>query len=698
MFLHDFSAPIDAGLGSDLGTGLGQPAETGGSQERPINPDSSHYRHVLARSLSDAKPDKSAAAADHETVPAETPTNPPAVDDATDPAVDGHDRDPVENPSPVDNAAADRSRPSEPISTNVPPQLQTALDADKPAAATNVAETQTGQGTSPAGLQLIGAESDIPVITLSDDVPPAPPPNIQLLLDEIVDESDGQSAHSLVGFESGEPLSPPAGLYKASRKLRVESGESKVQSSNDESKVESREWRVQRQHSQLSALNSQPLDRSTAAEPDLLAEQPAREADGRAAIETATRPTSTGIGDAVSEAVQGTIQAATPAKNASTPVTGFTYDGTNVVIPVSSTTASAPAQQAGVSPESALTEPASAVGQPVGGTDVRTPVGRLSETTSTEIGDAVSKVVHETIQTATPAKNTSTSVTDFTHDGTKVSIPVSATAASAPAQQAGVSPENAPAGPASAVGQPAGGTGLLAGGTGVRTPVGGLSATASTGIGDAVSKAVQETIQAAMPAKNTSTSVTGSTHDGTNVSIPVSSTTALAPAQQAGTSPEVDPAEFVLRVVNAVRSAQQHRGQLRARLHPPELGTLQIEVSVRDGMLLVQLEVSRAAAQRALIENMPLLHEALARHGTQVAHIDVQLNLHRTREGPSEQSGEQPQEPQQQQQEPQQQQQEPQQRPSGQQQSGSDDQAAEEYHPPQPTKDRGHMDQLDIQI
>jgi flagellar hook-length control protein FliK len=108
-------------------------------------------------------------------------------------------------------------------------------------------------------------------------------------------------------------------------------------------------------------------------------------------------------------------------------------------------------------------------------------------------------------------------------------------------------------------------------------------------------------------------------------------TTSASAAHQVGSTaptsgqPEVNPIEFVDRVTNSIRLVQQDGQQLRIRLNPPHLGPLHIEVTSRGGALSVRLEVQTASAHHALVENMPMLRNALVQSGMSLDRIDVQL-------------------------------------------------------------------------
>jgi len=95
--------------------------------------------------------------------------------------------------------------------------------------------------------------------------------------------------------------------------------------------------------------------------------------------------------------------------------------------------------------------------------------------------------------------------------------------------------------------------------------------------------------------------------------------------QQTEGRPEVNPTDLADRVSNAIRLSHQNGRQLRIRLHPPELGALQIEISARDGVLTARLEVQTPSTRQVILENMSLLRDALSQNGMAVERISVQL-------------------------------------------------------------------------
>jgi len=85
----------------------------------------------------------------------------------------------------------------------------------------------------------------------------------------------------------------------------------------------------------------------------------------------------------------------------------------------------------------------------------------------------------------------------------------------------------------------------------------------------------------------------------------------------------VNQAQLLDHVTQAIQVSHQNGHEVRIRLSPPELGSLQIDVSVKNGALSARLETQNSAAQQVLSDNLPQLREALAQQGMTVDRIDV---------------------------------------------------------------------------
>jgi len=92
-----------------------------------------------------------------------------------------------------------------------------------------------------------------------------------------------------------------------------------------------------------------------------------------------------------------------------------------------------------------------------------------------------------------------------------------------------------------------------------------------------------------------------------------------------GNTQAVDRVRFVQRVARAFEALGQRRGTVRLRLHPPELGSLRLEVTVQRGMMTARLETETHAARNLLLDNLPALRERLAQQDIRVQQFQVDL-------------------------------------------------------------------------
>ncbi|HUG92999.1 MAG TPA: flagellar hook-length control protein FliK [Planctomycetaceae bacterium] len=94
-----------------------------------------------------------------------------------------------------------------------------------------------------------------------------------------------------------------------------------------------------------------------------------------------------------------------------------------------------------------------------------------------------------------------------------------------------------------------------------------------------------------------------------------------------------NPVEFADRLARALLVSQESGRPLHVRLHPSELGVMQIELSRLDGTFTARLDVESSAARQAVLEQLPQLRDALAQAGHSVERIEVHL-LERRGDGP----------------------------------------------------------------
>ena len=150
------------------------------------------------------------------------------------------------------------------------------------------------------------------------------------------------------------------------------------------------------------------------------------------------------------------------------------------------------------------------------------------------------------------------------------------------------------------------------------------------------------------PQVTSSESNTSSQHTNSTSTAPISSSTdnptagPTASPTAAETNPDstvpVDRARFVQRVSGAFRAAQQRDGEIQLRLSPPELGSLKIEISVKQGVMTAQLETDTTVARNLLLDNLPALRERLAEQNISIEKFDVDVRDEGSQQDPQAQT------------------------------------------------------------
>jgi len=105
---------------------------------------------------------------------------------------------------------------------------------------------------------------------------------------------------------------------------------------------------------------------------------------------------------------------------------------------------------------------------------------------------------------------------------------------------------------------------------------------------------------------------------------------------------QTDRVRFVQRVARAFEAMGDRGGSVRLRLHPPELGSLRLEVAVRNGTMNARLEVETDSARTMLLDSLPALRDRLAEQDIKVGRFDVDLG-DRSSGGTPQGPGDQPQ-------------------------------------------------------
>jgi flagellar hook-length control protein FliK len=98
--------------------------------------------------------------------------------------------------------------------------------------------------------------------------------------------------------------------------------------------------------------------------------------------------------------------------------------------------------------------------------------------------------------------------------------------------------------------------------------------------------------------------------------------------QRLGELSQADQTRFIRRVAQAIEAAPQRGGTLRLRLHPPELGSLSLEVVTRHGSLTARIETDTHAARSLLMDHLHELRERLDQQGVRIERFDVDVSRH----------------------------------------------------------------------
>jgi flagellar hook-length control protein FliK len=120
---------------------------------------------------------------------------------------------------------------------------------------------------------------------------------------------------------------------------------------------------------------------------------------------------------------------------------------------------------------------------------------------------------------------------------------------------------------------------------------------------------------------------------------PRSTTASSADARAAPGAEQADRVQFVQRVARAFEAAADRGGPIRLRLHPPELGSLRLELSIRRGTVTARIETETETAQRLLLDNLAGLRQRLAEHNLRVERFDVQWTGRSPGDAPQQSGG-----------------------------------------------------------
>jgi flagellar hook-length control protein FliK len=84
--------------------------------------------------------------------------------------------------------------------------------------------------------------------------------------------------------------------------------------------------------------------------------------------------------------------------------------------------------------------------------------------------------------------------------------------------------------------------------------------------------------------------------------------------------------KLVQRVLRGMEQLANGGGQVRMRLHPPELGSLQLSLRIEGTTVFAEMQVETTSARDALMKNLPILKDRLAEQGMQIQQFDVRAD------------------------------------------------------------------------
>ncbi|MDZ4851536.1 MAG: flagellar hook-length control protein FliK [Pirellulaceae bacterium] len=112
---------------------------------------------------------------------------------------------------------------------------------------------------------------------------------------------------------------------------------------------------------------------------------------------------------------------------------------------------------------------------------------------------------------------------------------------------------------------------------------------------------------------------------GGNASSMNASIKSSAPVSGSSTLTAYQEGRVLNRVLKGLEQLSDNKGQVRLRLHPPELGSLQVTLRFSGQQVSAQIEVEHPTARDLLLKNLPQLQKQLADQNIIVSQFDVQV-------------------------------------------------------------------------
>ncbi len=100
---------------------------------------------------------------------------------------------------------------------------------------------------------------------------------------------------------------------------------------------------------------------------------------------------------------------------------------------------------------------------------------------------------------------------------------------------------------------------------------------------------------------------------------------AAAPAQRSDELTQAERVRLVQRVSRSFARLGPTGGQVNIRLHPPQLGSLSIQVRMEGRTMTAKLSTESEAARDAIVESLPVLRGRLAEQGFEISSFQVEV-------------------------------------------------------------------------
>jgi flagellar hook-length control protein FliK len=144
----------------------------------------------------------------------------------------------------------------------------------------------------------------------------------------------------------------------------------------------------------------------------------------------------------------------------------------------------------------------------------------------------------------------------------------------------------------------------------------------------AAGAASSSSASSSIAAKSDSQSSTNTTITGSSNTNPSQASGSRGETVRGATGSTISPyqeTKLVQRVLRGLEQLGDGGGQVRLRLHPPELGTLQLTLRMEGGQMQARMEVENSLAKDALLNNVQTLKDRLSEQGMQIESFEVSV-------------------------------------------------------------------------